>query len=135
MDIAIRPAQPHDLAQMQAIARRTIDKNYRVFFGGDEGVDWFLSGPSDDYLAEHLGSAEVIVGNGQVLGFSVCTDNLIDLMMIDHERHGGGLGGRLLAHMENNLFPRYNTIRLESFAGNHKANNFYLKHGWKIIKT
>jgi hypothetical protein len=35
---------------MQDIARRTIDRCYRSFFG-DEGVDWFInSGESDKEL-------------------------------------------------------------------------------------
>jgi len=129
----IRPANPEDNKTLKTISRRVIDKNYRPFLG-DEGVDWFINGPSDDYVEEHLDRTDVIVLDGVVIGYSVCKDNLIDLMMIDHDQHCRGYGAILLKHCEQKLFKQYGEISLESFEGNVKANNFYCKNQWTEVK-
>ena len=43
MELGIRKASSADTEQMQAIARRTIDADYRSFLD-DEGVDLFVCG-------------------------------------------------------------------------------------------
>ena len=39
----------------------------------------------------------------------------------------------MLAHCETQLFEHYESITLESFDGNAKANAFYRKNGWTRI--
>ena len=124
-----RKATSGDLERMQAIARDTIDLNYRSFID-DDGVDWYLSGPSDEYLARNLGRSTVLTAEGTIIGFAVCRENLIELIMIDHASHQRGFGSALLEHCESKLFERYDAIRLESFEGNQSANRFYRKNGW-----
>ncbi len=125
----IRVANPNDLKAIQSIAKHTIDKNYRKFLG-DEGVDWFLYGPCDEYLKENLNQTIALYGDGSVVGFSICKDNSIDLMMINHEQHRIGFGSLLLEYCEKVLFQQYPEIKLESFEDNGKANTFYRKNGW-----
>ncbi len=129
MDVRFRKAVDGDLQGMQGIATHTIDMNYRSFFD-DEAVDWFISGPSDEYLRENVGGATVVLADGSIVGFAVCKGDLIDLLIINHESHRRGLGSALLAHCEAQLFRRYDSITLQSFEGNSKANGFYRKHGW-----
>lgn len=129
MDVQFRQAVEGDLESMQGIATHTMDMNYRSFFD-DEAVDWFISGPSDEYLRENVDGATVVTVDGRVVGFAVCKGNLIDLFIINHESHGRGLGSALLAHCESELFRRYESITLQSFEGNSKANGFYRKHEW-----
>lgn len=130
MNVQFRQAVEGDLESMQGIATHTIDMNYRSFFD-DESVDWFISGPSDEYLRENVDAATVATVDGSVVGFAVCKGNLVDLLIIDHESHGRGLGSALLAHCESELFRRYESITLQSFEGNSKANAFYRKRGWE----
>lgn len=132
MDVQFRSAVEGDLESMQAIVTHTIDMNYRSFFD-DEAVDWFISGPSDEYLRENVDGATVVMVDGSLVGFSVCKGDLIDLLIINHESHGRGLGSALLAHCESELFHRYESITLQSFEGNSKANAFYRKRGWVRI--
>lgn len=129
MDVQFRQAVEGDLESMQGIATHTIDMNYRSFFD-DEAVDWFISGPSDEYLRENVHGATVMMADGSVAGFAVCKGDLIDLLIINHESHGRGLGSALLAHCESELFRRYESITLHSFEGNSKANGFYRRRGW-----
>lgn len=129
MDLQFRQATAKDLEAMQAIARHTIDMNYRSFID-DDGVDWFISGPSDDHLGKNVDDSTLLTADGTIVGFAVCRENVIDLIMIVHESHRRGFGSALLAHCESKLFERYDAIKLESFEGNSKANGFYRKHGW-----
>ncbi len=134
MKINIRKAIIQDAAPLKNISRKTIDLNYRSFLG-DEGVKWFIeSGASDQYIDENIDNCWVIVNDSKIIGFSVCKGNLIDLMMIDHTYHRQGYGTTLLKHCEDHLFNSFNEIRLESFEGNVKANNFYYKNNWVEIE-
>ena len=54
--------------------------------------------------------------------------------MIDNARQRLGLGSRLLAHCEMQLFKKYVQIKLESFEKNKNANLFYEKHEWRREK-
>jgi len=130
-DIPVRAARAEDLPVMQSIARRTIDRRYRRFLG-DETVDEYInSGESDRELARHLGRCDVFLVNDAVVAFSVYVDDLIHLMMVDPDRHGKGIGSRLLAHTEAVLAERgVVRARLETFDGNDQAIRFYKKNGW-----
>ena len=129
MDLHFRNAEARDLERLQALASETIDKSYRAFID-DEGVDWFLSGPSDEYIAKNIDNATVAIVDADIVGFAVCKDDLIDLIMIDYGVHRRGIGSALLARCESKLFEHYDSIRLESFEANGKANRFYLDNGW-----
>ena len=132
-DIQVRKAQTGDLPSMQEIARRTIDQCYRSFLG-DEGVDWFInSGASDRELQQHLSHCDVLLKDENTVGFAIYLEDLVHVMMVDANLHRAGLGSRLLAHVEQQLFARgHTTIQLETFEGNHQAINFYLKNGWSV---
>ncbi len=134
MKTEIRKAIIPDADTLKKIASRTIDANYRSFLG-DEGVDWFISsGASDQYIDENIDECWIILSDYQIIGFSVCKENLIDLMMIDHDYHRHGYGTTLLKHCEQYLFNTFDEIKLESFEGNEKADNFYRKNGWSEIE-
>ncbi len=129
----IRKATVTDVDALKEIARRTIDANYRSFLS-DEGVDWFIENGSDQYVEENIDDCWVILNDSQIIGFSVCKENLIDLMMIDNDYHRQGYGTIILKHCEQHLFSTFSEIKLESFEGNEKANNFYLKNGWLEVE-
>jgi GNAT superfamily N-acetyltransferase len=132
-DILIRKAQSNDLPIMQEIARRTIDKCYRLFLG-DEGVDWFInSGEADKELQKYINNCDMVIQENTIVAFSIYFEDLIHLMMVDVVLHRTGIGSKLLAHSEHQLIAcGYITIRLETFEGNNQAINFYLKNGWSI---
>ena len=132
-DIQFRKAQPDDLAMMQDIARRTIDRCFRSFLG-DEGVDSFINtGESDQELQTHFEDCDVALREDAMVGFAIYFHDLIHLMMVDVRLHRTGIGSRLLAHTESQLFGRgHKIIRLETFEGNHQAINFYMKNGWSV---
>lgn len=129
MNLAIRKARPSDLVQIQVIARDTINNNYRLFLA-EESVDWFISGPSDDYLAAQIHQATVACQGESVVGFTVLNENRIDLIMVRGEQQHQGIGSKLLSYSEARLFTLHGTIKLESFEKNERATNFYQKNNW-----
>lgn len=130
MKIQIRKATTSDVEALITLSKRTIRASYRIFLN-DETVDAYIgSSAVDEYVRENIQRCSVIVDAGKIAGYSVCKDNLIDLMMIDHGLHRRGLGSRLLEHCEETLFQTFGELTLESFKENHKANAFYRKHGW-----
>jgi len=115
MKVEIRKATNMDSDILKNISIKTIDTNYRSFLG-DEGVDWFIeSGSLDQYVDENIENSWVILIDNQIIGFSACKGNLIDLMMISHDYHRQGHGTMLLKHCEQYLFNTFNEIKLESF--------------------
>ena len=107
-----------------------------IQFLGKKTVDgWLGSGAVEAYFEVNLTDCSVIIENGGIVGFSVVKDNLIDLMMIDCERHREGFGRSLLAAVEAQLFLVHPYLRLESFAENKAANTFYADQGWTLGKT
>jgi GNAT superfamily N-acetyltransferase len=133
MMMQIRNGSPAGVEALIALSRHTIRTSYRPFLG-DEAVAAFVgSGAVDHYVANHLEQSTVIVADGTIAGYAVCTDNVIDRLMIDQHLHRRGFGTRLLQHCEAALFRHYRELTLESFADNDPANNFSLKNGWKHV--
>ncbi len=130
MNTQIRKATKSDIKVLKDLSKKTINANYRTFLG-DEPVAAFIdSGAVDQYVDENIESCSVILSDGNVAGYAVTKDNLIDLMMIDDDFHRRGLGTKILEYCEEMLFKNYDELILESFEENHKANNFYKKNGW-----
>jgi ribosomal protein S18 acetylase RimI-like enzyme len=131
--IETRKASPADVEPLIALSRRTIRASYTPFLG-HEAVEAFVGGGAvEEYVGGSLDHTTVIAADGEVVGYAVCKGSMIDLMMIDRQRHRRGLGTRLLRHCEAALFAQYDTLALESFADNDAANAFYRRHGWKQV--
>ena len=128
-DLRFERARGDRLDAMRTIAVHTVDRDFRTF-AEDGTVDWYLSGPLDEFLAESVGDTTLAMVGDRVVGFAVCKGNRIDLILVDRDAQGHGIGSALLAHCEADLFRRHETLRLESFEGNGKANGFYRKNGW-----
>src|SRR5262245_24872345 len=134
MNPLIRRALASDVEVLIDLTRRTITASYRPFLG-DAAVGAFLSsGAVEQYVAENLGVCSVLERDGRVVGYAVCRDNLVDLMMVDHVCHRQGLGTQLLRHAEELLGQRHGELRLESFEANQVANAFYRKNGWVEVR-
>jgi len=127
---AIRPARGRDLGKLIAISRRTIRAAYGPFMGVDKVEGWVNSGSLDAFVLENLTTCRVLQEGGGIVGFAVAGGDFIDLMLIDCARHREGLGRRLMADVEADLFRGADELRLESYADNDRANSFYLALGW-----
>ncbi|CAH0525778.1 GNAT family N-acetyltransferase [Vibrio hippocampi] len=129
-----RIASEADLASIQLLARETIDRCYRSFLG-DESVDGYLtSGESDKEVANNLSHCLVAELQGEIVGYGVCKDNFIHILMIRPNIQRKGLGSSFLAHIETSMVSSgHNVLKLETFNTNTQAIRFYEKNGWVIV--
>ncbi|BDD02899.1 GNAT family N-acetyltransferase [Aureibacter tunicatorum] len=136
MDYNIRKINDKELVEAQTIARRTIRHSYTAFFS-EETINMFIdSGAADEEFVKHFEHCYVLANEKEILGFCIFYENFIDLMMIDSNIHGKGLGTTLLQFAESKIAEEgYERMRLETFLENKQAVSFYLKSGWSIIKS
>ena len=129
--IAIRKAQEADRVALATIGIRTIRASYSPFLGVQTVEAWIANGAVETYFDQNLPTCCVIEEeNGGIVGFSVTKSAVIDLMMIDCNRHREGFGRVLLDHVETHLFETEPLLTLESFFDNDVANAFYAAAGW-----
>jgi putative acetyltransferase len=122
----LRPARPRDIAALAAVARRS----YAVAFAGILTAEE-LAGRDDAYFADRfaltLDRLTVAERNGRPVGFALVSTGHIDMLFLDPDAAGTGLGRRLLAALEAN-----GARSLECFAANRAARGFYEHLGWRL---
>ncbi len=130
MTTAIRNAQKGDREALVSISIRTIRASYISFLGVEAVEGWLAGGTVEAYFDQHRPDCRVLEESGESVGFCVVRGALIDLMMIDCERHREGFGRTLLDHVESDVFKVHPVLRLVSFVDNQPANAFYAARGW-----
>ncbi len=130
MTTAIRNARDSDRDALVSISVRTIRVSYVTFLGAEAVEGWLASGNVEAYFEQHLPRCRVLEECGEIVGFCVVRGALIDLMMIDCERHREGFGRALLDYVESDVFKVHPVLRLVSFVDNQPANAFYAAQGW-----
>ncbi len=127
---AIRNAREGDRDSLVSISIRTIRTSYISFLGVEAVEGWLAGGNVEAYFDQHLQDCRVLEESGEIVGFCVARGALIDLMMIDCERHREGFGRTLLDHVETEVFKARPVLRLETFVDNQPAIAFYAAQGW-----
>jgi GNAT superfamily N-acetyltransferase len=129
----IRPAIPGDADLLVELSRRTVDQCYRPCLG-DATVERLMSGERiERTVMDGLPGCVVIARAGQPRGFALMEDNLIRLLMIDHQWQRQGLGQRLLGAVESSLFMRHARLWLENYAQNTPGIAFCKRLGWRPV--
>ena len=130
-NLKTRHADVSERSAIQAMARDVIRGRDTAFFG-PEMVDAFIdSGHSDEEFVTHKDNLYVLVDGNDIIGFSICFENFIHLLMVKINRQNEGLGSILLEGCETMISGRgHQSARLETFVSNTQAVAFYLKNGW-----
>lgn len=133
-DIQFRKIKPQEARWPKGIAQRVIRHNYTSFLGS-EAVNAFIgNGMSDKEIDDGLDRCTVMLSDNVIIGFAITNTNLLHLIMVDVPFQGKGYGGKLLAHVENEMFGRHQSIRLQTFKENTSTLAFYQKYGWMITE-
>ncbi len=130
MTTAFRAAREGDRDVLVSISIRTICASYTSFLGVEAVEGWLAGGTVEAYFDQHLPDCRVLEESSEIVGFCVTRGAVIDLMMIDCERHREGLGRTLLERVETDVFKAHPVLRLKSFVDNQPANAFYAAQGW-----
>jgi GNAT superfamily N-acetyltransferase len=123
-----------DVNILIGIAKRVIRSNYTPFLGTDAVHDYIESGQADKEIDDGMRNCTLLTVGGVTIGFAIVKVSLLHLIMIDTPFQRSGYGSKLLCHIEDELFTRYNRISLKSFKANITTNSFYLKNGWSLAQ-
>jgi putative acetyltransferase len=125
----IRPAEPWDVPALAGIAERS----YRAAFQAilepailDARNAAFFAARFRETL-DRLALAET---EERPTGFLLMTDNHIDMLFVEPDDSGRGVGSALLAYAEAK-----GATSLECFSANHPARGFYARHGWILTRS
>lgn len=124
----VRPARAEDIPSLAAIAERS----YRAAFADILERD-VLAGRDAAFFAERFASSWermlVTLKDDAPIGFLLMTDGHIDMLFMDPEASGKGVGALLLAEAEAR-----GAKSLECFRDNHGARRFYERHRWRVTR-
>lgn len=130
-----RLAVTEDLPILKGIARDVIESCYSSFLSLEAIRAYIDSGQSDREIENGAGDCVLMLDvEERILGFAITQESTLHLLMIVSERQNRGYGSKLLRHVEDKLFDRYETICLQSFKRNCSANRFYEKNGWTVVR-
>jgi putative acetyltransferase len=124
----LRAAQTADIPVLAAIAA----DSYRTIFASilEPAA---LEQRNEGFFEAHLGSAlnrlRVAVADKRVAGFSLVTNNHLDMLFIAADARGQGVGSFLLEAVEAE-----GVRTLECFRDNDEARAFYEQRGWRLLK-
>lgn len=134
-NLTIRRVEADELSLVQTIAREVIITCYPAFLGPKPVAAFIESGQSDQVFIEYKSDLFVLRDENQLIGFSICFEDFIHLMMVRPDAQRGGYGSQLLGWCEEAIKDRgFGTARLETFASNAQAVRFYIKNGWSDVK-
>ncbi|MBA4022417.1 MAG: GNAT family N-acetyltransferase [Gordonia sp.] len=118
----------HDPAEFPALARiwrRSVESTH--VFLTREDVDFYAPKVADSYLpAVNLRVARI---GGRTVGFSGTDGNKLEMLFIDDNYRGRGVGGALLGEALDRI-PR---LELDVNEQNPHAVAFYRRHGFVIV--
>lgn len=124
----VRPARAEDIPSLAAIAERS----YRAAFADILERD-VLDGRDAAFFAGRFASSWermlVTLEDDAPIGFLLMTDGHIDMLFMDPEASGKGVGALLLAEAEAR-----GAKSLECFRDNHGARRFYERHRWRVTR-
>ena len=121
----IRRPQPHEYKSVRALVQTVVDEIYGGLWAppplpvGEES--WHLSW--------------VAVVDTKIVGMVLTEDEWISDLWVLRESRGCGIGQRLLAHGEGEIFGRgHRTFRLRVVKSNTAAIRFYQRQHWQISR-
>lgn len=99
-------------------------------------VDRFIgSGAADAEIDAGFAQCTVALDGDTVVGFVICKENLLHLIMVDTHFQRRGYGVQLLQAAEREIGQKHSAVELQSFSENTAAQCFYKKHGYRITQT
>ena len=131
MTLALRRMRPGEEARLYEVLRSAVIRGTVGHYDEAQRRAWAPDRPPDDW-AERLGSAEcfVAVTDGLVSGFlSVTPAGHVDLAYVLPERHGTGIGGRLLDRAEQEML--LTGVERMTTDASLMAEPFFVRHGWR----
>ncbi len=125
-DLSIRPTLgPVEYPSLVAIWRRAVDATHDFLDDADrDEIEARLS--ADYFPAVVLSVAE---RDGRPVGFSGVHGDSLEMLFVDAEERGGGIGSALLAH----AVEQQGVTRVDVNEQNGPAADFYARRGFEVV--
>ncbi len=127
--LLVREAAPGDIPAMASVAERSYGTAFaeilepEVLASRDAG---FFAGR----FRESWPRMRVAIRGERTIGFSLVTENHLDMLFVAPDAAGTGAGRALLRQVEAE-----GAVTLECFRDNGPARAFYERHGWRAVRS
>ena len=123
-DLLLRPARPDDTDALVDVWRRAVEATHDFLTPDD--VRELETAVRDEYLA----AVDVTVAerDGRVVGFVGTVGHRVEMLFVDPDLHGQGLGRALLAHAGRD----HPVLELDVNEQNPSALGFYRAQGFEV---
>ena len=123
-DLLLRPARPDDTDVLVDVWRRAVGATHDFLTPDD--VRELETGVRDEYLAAV--DLTVVERDGRVAGFVGTVGHRVEMLFVDPNLHGQGLGRALLAHVGRD----HPVLELDVNEQNPSALGFYRAQGFEV---
>ena len=127
ISVNIRIAQPNEVSQIRSLVNDVIGEVYA-----------HLNPPKLTELNDQSPWTKswVVVDNNYIVGVGLANDSCIDDLWIRPQYRARKLGSELLAVLESEIRKNgHSCATLRVLAENIAARRFYLRHGWRELKS
>ncbi|MFB7888219.1 acetyltransferase [Cellulosimicrobium cellulans] len=124
VDLPLRPARPDDTGALVDVWRRAVEATHDFLTPDD--IAELEVGVRDEYLA----AVDVTVAerDGRVAGFVGTVGHRVEMLFVDPDLHGQGVGRALLAHVGRG----HPVLELDVNEQNPAALGFYRAQGFEV---
>jgi putative acetyltransferase len=122
--VVLRRASPRDAETLVRVWRRAVESTHHFLAAGD--VDRYES-----VVRAALPGLEVVVAEhaGAVRGFAAADGGRVEMLFVDPDAHGTGVGSALLARVTQG----WPVVDLDVNEGNPGARAFYARRGFVVV--
>jgi GNAT superfamily N-acetyltransferase len=122
-EIVIRCAKPSENDSVQGLVQAIADETFAYLFPSSRvpiGESSWLS-------------AWLAISGEDIVGVTMTRDEWVSDLWVRHDHRRTGIGGKLLAHAEREIYSRgHYTLYLRVVKTNTRAVEFYRSHGWRV---
>ncbi len=134
---SIRKANTNDTKILIDIAEKVTEYNFKSFIDITIIDEYIKNKEAEKLIKNHIKQTDTLIDKdtSNIIGFCVWDKPQIQMLMIHPLFQGTGAAGYFINEMVKDKFKTYNTLYLESFKENSRANSYYEKMGWDKYKT
>jgi putative acetyltransferase len=131
--LTLRAARGGDVPQIIRVCKASIAETYGFFIDAEKLEPWVNGNEVEKFIDAHLANVVVAERGDRILGVICVSGNVIDLLWVDIDFRGQGVGTRLMEEVEKEVFGRHAETRVECFEPNVRSMAFYEERGYRAV--
>lgn len=137
----VRAATPDDLDAIRSFGEAVVPAHYEPLLGQAAARTQFDDWWTVERLSQAIGDGRIVVAEegGAILGMAEWSlyEGVPTLwkLYVQSQRRGEGIGRRLIAAVSSSLPDDADRLRVETFAVNERAAEFYRREGFRLARS